>query len=487
MSELSKQAGLLSLADFTRFFIKTLIGIALARLLSPTDLGSYRQLFLIYSTLSGILMLGFPQSMLYFLPKAGSKEEIKALVSRTLNVISLLALLCAAIIFFSRNFIARSFNNPELSHLLIIYSIYPIFIFVTQLYNSVILGLKEPLKSARFIIFSVVCDLVMVLGVAFFTRDIKLIVWAVVVSAFIQWLWATLHLRKFKGSLNRETFRGLKGQLSYTIPLGLSLLIGVLSVQLDKLMISSFFTPEQFAVFSLGAMELPLIGILINSVNAILLPHMSAENRGNLSALYSASVRKNAILVFPLATVFFLFATEFMVFLYGGIYAEAALYFRIYLLILPLRVATYGIIFQALGKTRLVMIDSIIMLGMNAVLNFFLIRIYGMQGAAIATVIVSWLIVLVYLLQIKYSLKMRLAGLFPVGRILLNLVAALLPAAVVLPLASYVHNSFWRMILGGSLYMLLYLLTAWLMKVIKPCDLELATGFAHDIIKKVRR
>lgn len=487
MSDLSKQAGLLSLADFTRFFIKTLIGIALARLLSPADLGSYRQLFLIYSTLSGILMLGFPQSMLYFLPKAGSAQEIKALISRTVNVISILALLSAAIIFFSRHHIARSFNNPELSHLLIVYSIYPIFIFITQLYNSVILGLKEPLKSARFIIFSVVCDLVLVLGVAFFTRDIKLIVWAVVISAGFQWLWATLQLKKYKGSLSRETFIGLKDQLSYTIPLGLSLLIGVLSVQLDKLMISSFFTPEQFAVFSLGAMELPLIGILINSVNAILLPNMSAENPKQMAMLYSASVRKNAIIVFPLATVFFIFATEFMVFLYGNIYADAALYFRIYLLVLPLRVATYGIIFQALGKTRLVMIDSIIMLIMNATLNYFLIKIYGMQGAAIATVIVSWLIVLVYLLQIKYSLKMQLTRLFPIGRILLNLVAALLPMTIVLPLMPYLDNSFWRMILGGSLYMLLYLLAAWLMKVIKPYDLKLATDFAHSIVEKAKR
>ncbi len=487
MNDLSKQAGLLSLADFTRFFIKTLIGIALARLLSPTDLGSYRQLFLIYSTLSGILMLGFPQSMLYFLPKAGSRQEIKALITRTLNVISLLALLCAGIIFFSRNYIARSFNNPDLSRLLIIYSIYPIFIFITQLYNSVILGLKEPLKSARFIIFSVVCDLVLVLGVAFFTRDIRLIVWAVVASAAIQWLWAALHLRQYKGNLGRETFLGLKDQLSYTIPLGLSLLIGVLSVQLDKLMISSFFTPEQFAVFSLGAMELPLIGILINSVNAILLPNMSANNREQMGTIYSASVRKTAIFVFPLATVFFIFATEFMVFLYGNIYAEAAIYFRIYLLILPLRVATYGIIFQALGRTRLVMIDSIIMLIMNAVLNLFLIRIYGMQGAAIATVIVSWLIVLVYLGQIRLQLGFKLLKLFPLWSLLKNLLAAILPAIAVALLARHIASSFWRMILGGSLYMLLYFALGYWFKVILPYDLRLALDFGQGIMKKVKR
>ncbi len=487
MSDLSKQAGLLSLADFTRFFIKTVIGIALARLLSPADLGSYRQLFLIYGTLSGILMLGFPQSMLYFLPKAGSDHEIKRLVSRTLNVISLLALLCGLIIFFSRDLIANSFNNPDLSRLLIVYSIYPIFIFVTQLYSSVMLGLKEPLKSARFTIFAIICDLLLVLGVAFFSRDIRLIVWAVVVSAFIQWLWASLCLRKFTGSFSRTNFAGFKAQLNYTIPLGLSLLIGVLSVQLDKLMISGFFKPEQFAVFSLGAMELPLIGILINSVNAILLPNMSSIDREQMSAIYSASIRKNAIIIFPLATVFYIFATEFMVFIYGSIYAEAAVYFRIYLMILPLRVATYGIVFQALGKTRLVMMDSILMLIMNAILNLILIRIYGMTGAAIATVIVSWLIVAVYLFQMHFYLKLKLLRLFPLWRLIKNLLVAILPVFAVVPLTTLIKHDFARMVVGGCLYLLLYALAGLAVKVILPCDIQLAWSFASGLLKRLRR
>ncbi len=83
MSDLSRQAGLLTLADFVRFSIKTLIGIALARILSPADLGTYRQLFLIYGTLSGILLLGFPQSLLYYIPKSDDPEKTKRLISRT--------------------------------------------------------------------------------------------------------------------------------------------------------------------------------------------------------------------------------------------------------------------------------------------------------------------------------------------------------------------------------------------------------------------
>jgi O-antigen/teichoic acid export membrane protein len=477
LTNLSRQAALLSMADFFRFFLKTIIGIALARLLSPQDLGSYRQLFLIYSTLAGVLLLGFPQSMQYFLPKARDHKERIRLITRTLNVVSMLGILCALLIYLGRNMIARMFNNPALAEVLPLYSLYPIFLFVTQIYTSIMLGLKEPGKSAKFLIFAIICDLVLVLGVAIWSRDLSHIVWAVVISAALQWLYALWCLRGLHNTWALSNFDGFKEQLGYTIPLGLSLLVGILSMQLDKLMISGFFSPEQFAVFSLGAMELPLIGILINSVNAILLPNLSAMDKKGMSEVYSASVRKNAIIVFPLAVVFFIFAREFITFIYGGIYLESALYFRIYLLLLPLRVATYGIIFQACGRTRLVMYDAIIMLVLNTVLNYVMIRAYGMQGAAWATVIVSWLILLVYLWQIKYPLGLRLSSLFPLWRIIKTILAAILPVIIVIPAAGLISSDFLRMILGGSVYMLFYLLAAWLLKVILPVDIDFVMSF----------
>ncbi|MDD3144384.1 MAG: hypothetical protein PHG32_09405, partial [Candidatus Cloacimonetes bacterium] len=57
----SKQAGLLTTVEFIRFGLKSLVGIILARILVPAELGSYRQLFLIYSTFSTLLLLGIPQ------------------------------------------------------------------------------------------------------------------------------------------------------------------------------------------------------------------------------------------------------------------------------------------------------------------------------------------------------------------------------------------------------------------------------------------
>jgi len=484
LSDLSKQAAFLSLADFIRFFLKTVIGIALARLLSPADLGSYRQLFLIYSTLAGVMLLGFPQSMQYFLPRTKSIEEQIRLISRTLCVVSILGIVSAALIYLLRYNIASVFNNPVLAELLPLYSLYPIFMFITQIYSSVMLGLKESRKSAWFLIYGIVCDLILVLAAAIFWNDLSVIVWALLISAVLQWLYALWCLRDMNRPGQTDLFAGFKEQLAYTVPLGLSLLVGILSVQLDKLMISGFFNPESFAIFSLGAMELPLIGIVINSVNSILLPNLSAMDKQTLSSVYSASVRKNAIIVFPLAVVFYLFAAEFITFVYGITYLESAVYFKIYLLLLPLRVATYGIIFQARGRTKLVMYDALLMLGLNALLNYVMIRAWGMQGAAWATVIVSWLILLVYLWQIKYCLAFRISSLFPLKSLFLNLCAAMIPIFAVLHLAPHITVSFWRMILGGSLYAVLYLALALIMKVIKAYDIAFAKDLILGLIKR---
>ncbi|PKN73232.1 MAG: hypothetical protein CVU50_04350 [Candidatus Cloacimonetes bacterium HGW-Cloacimonetes-3] len=487
MSELSKQAGMLSATEFFRFFVKSIIGIALARLITPAELGSYRQLFLIYSTFSTLLLLGIPQSLLYFLPKSASGEEQKRIISRTLNIVSLLSLLFALAIFASRGFIAAKFNNPSLQPLLLIYAIYPLFIFITQLFSSIMLGLKQPLQAAKFTLFAVGSDFVLILGVAYFTRDLALIVWAVIASAFLQWLYARLKLWKFNNRISATIFEGFHTQLAYSIPLGLSSIIGILGVQIDKFMISGFFGPEQFAVFSIGAMELPLIGILANSVNSILLPHLSSGDPKNMGELYSGAVRKNALIVFPLAALFYMFAEPIMVFLYGAIYAEAAVYFKIYLLILPLRIATYGIIFQAFGKTKVIMLNALFMLALNVVMNYFFIKAMGMKGAAYATVLVTWLSVGLYLLMMKSLLKLRLRDYFPMGKVMRTALVTLISALICLPVLHISMFPFLNMLIGGMLFASLYVVLGMLFGAILSCDVKLVWDMGRDVLAKVKR
>ena len=257
----SKQAGMLTTAEFIRFGFKSLVGIILARILVPAELGSYRQLFLIYSTFSTLLLLGIPQSVLYFLPKLRHIDSKREFISRTVNLVSVLAFLFGLGIFLLRGFIARIFRNPQLETMLILYAVYPLFMFITQIYSQIMLGLKQPAKTAVYTMFSVAADFILILGVALFTRNLYYIVLALMVSALLQWGFAHFQLRNYltKTSFDPAFYHDV---FKYSLPLGLASIIGMLSVQLDKLVISGFFSPAQYAVFSIGAMELPFISIL---------------------------------------------------------------------------------------------------------------------------------------------------------------------------------------------------------------------------------
>ncbi len=468
----SKEAGMLTTVEFIRFGLKSLVGILLARILMPAELGSYRQLFLIYSTFSTLLLLGIPQSVLYFLPKLRHIDSKREFISRTVNLVSALAFVFGLGIFLLRGFIARLFNNPQLELLLILYAVYPLFMFITQIYSQIMLGLKQPRKTAVFTLFSVATDFVLILGTALITKNLYYIVLALMVSALLQWGFAQFQLRhwltkvSFDPGFYQEVFR-------YSLPLGLSSIIGMLSIQLDKLVVSGFFTPAQYAVFSIGAMELPFISILNNSVNAILLPHISSEP-AKMTEVYRAAVRKNALVIFPFAVLGLIFATPLITFLYTETYLGSVPFFRVYLLNLPLRVATYGIIFMALRKTRYIMINSLVTLGLNLVLNLVLVRLIGMMGAVIATVIVTWLSVALYLYWMRHKLGLDLTELFPLKALLKTLLVAgisALPAYAVF----WIFGRGWAFqFVALFVYLVTFVVLGKLSNAILPYDIEYA-------------
>ncbi len=485
MNDRSAQAGLLTSAEFIRFGIKSLIGIALARILIPADLGTYRQLFLIYTTFSTLLLLGIPQSALYFLPKLRHIDSQREFISRTVNLITILSFVFAFCILLFKGIIASAFRNPQLADLLILFAVYPLFMFITQIFSSVLLGMKHPQKVAVFTLFSIGCDLVLILGLALLTRNLSWIVTGVMISALLQWAVARFLLSRWmvKTSFDPEF---LRDQFKYSLPVGLSSVIGILSIQLDKFVISGFFSPAQFAVFSVGAMELPFISILNSSVNAVLLPNISGS-RESVLEIFRAAVRKNTLIIFPLAVLFFIYARPIITLLYSNVYLESVLYFKVYLIILPLRIATYGIIFMALRETRYIMYNSLIMLSLNLVLNLILVRLLGMIGAALATVVVTWISVAIYLWWIHSRLQLPLNRLFPLKAILRTALVVALSGGCSAILMEIFSKSWLVQILALGAFLLCYLILGKLLNAILPYDIQYLKQLGSKLIDRMKR
>jgi O-antigen/teichoic acid export membrane protein len=177
----------------------------------------------------------------------------------------------------------------------------------------------------------------------------------------------------------------------YSAPLGLAFMIGAITLQIHAIIVSLLCTPEQFAVYVNGAMEIPLINAVVGAITTIALADMAARvaQGRHLEALelFKSATTSAAFIVFPATVYFALAAYPFIVFLFSDKYADSTVPFLIYLLAAPARVAVYGSALMALGMNRPVLIRTVIDLTLMTSISLAGVYYFGPNGAAWALVI----------------------------------------------------------------------------------------------------
>jgi len=132
-------------------------------------------------------------------------------------------------------------------------------------------------------------------------------------------------------------------------------------------------------------------------------------------------------------------------------YPDSAPYFRLYLLLLPVRTIAFGPMLLALGRPGWTLAGALVDMVLNLTLSVWLVGPLGMLGPAAGTVIATWIQAMAYLLIIRHSLRAPLTALLPWRR--LGAQAAEL-AAVSLPLWALARMGAGAMITlaAGGLY-----------------------------------
>ena len=166
-------------------------------------------------------------------------------------------------------------------------------------------------------------------------------------------------------------------QLSYVWPILAASLVGVLGREFDKLIISVFFSTADFAVYSCGAVQIPLIGILTTSMAAAIMPNMVVAwehgDREGALAVWKAAIRKVSLVMYPVFALCAVSAVNLMVLLFTKDYEAAAWPFFVYLLVLPTRVAVYGTVLRSAGQTRPIAVSSVVTLIVNISIGIALV------------------------------------------------------------------------------------------------------------------
>lgn len=377
--------------------IVTLVsGMVMARVLSQAELATYRQTLMAYEVAIPLLSLGLPQGIYYFLPT--EKTRLRGVVVDALVMMVVMGLLYALFIALGGNhLLAKRFSNPAIVNTLVYLVPLPIVMLPAGLLASVMV-VQDQVK--KLTVYNVVANLAIALAIIVACFLFKTPESMVLVRVAISILIGLIGIYIMLNSLPRDDWRphlcNMNTMIQYSIPLLGATALGTISMQLDKIVVSSMCSPEESAVYFIGATQLPLIGIITGSIAAVIQPDLrrqvvSGDKQAALK-LFRKAAEKSSVILIPVMIFLLVSAKPFILVLFSAKYLDSVLPFQFYLMILPIRIAQYGAFQLALGLNREIMYRSAIGLAVNLGLSIVFVGWLGSIGAVIATLITLYFV-----------------------------------------------------------------------------------------------
>ena len=383
-----------------------LTAMLLSRFRTLDEYGTYSQLQLVTSLVSTIFMIGLPNSINYFLAKAESKEEKKEFLSVYYTLCTALSLGAGIIMLFATPVVASYFKNEAIIKFGYFLALYPWTKIMLAGIENLLVVLK---KMTKLMVFKILYSLVtlFVIFVAWqLDIDFSKYILFFIFTEIIFTLWTYKISINVSGGFRIDFDKGFIARIfKFCIPIGLASIVATLSIEIDKFMIGYLYTTDQMAIYTNASKEMP-VSIIASSITAVLMPELvrmlNKKKNDKAVKLWGSATIISYIVICFCAFVLIIFASDIITLLYSEKYLPGITIFRIYSLVLLFRVTYFGILLNSLGKTKFILITSIISLGLNVVLNVFCYYLWGFIGPAIATVIS---IAVTAFLQLSYSSK----------------------------------------------------------------------------------
>ncbi len=393
---LKTQSAWLLFAKVVGFALSFLLPFLIVRFLSQEKVGIYKQVFLIVGNAATILPLGISMSAYYFL----SRENEKRQAATILNIL-IFNFAAGGIAFFTLFFypqlIGKVFQNAEITSFapkigIIIW----LWIFSTFL-ETVAVANREPRMATVFIILAQFSKMALMVGAVVIFATVESFIYAAIIQGVLQTLILLFYLNKrfpkFWKSFDLHFFRE---QLFYALPFGFAALLWTLQTDIHNYFVGYRFSEAEFAIYSIGCFELPLIAILSESVTSVLIPRMSELQAGGekreMIRLVSRAMQKLAFFYFPIYIFLMITAQTFVMTLFTRNYLASVPILMINLTLLPFYIWVTDPVFRAykeLGRFLLIL-RVLIFLAMTAAL-YFGIQYFDLRGM-IAIVIVTALV-----------------------------------------------------------------------------------------------
>lgn len=478
---LSHQVGILTLGRVFAYAVMFFVPIVNVRALSVEHYGYYRQFWLLFETLGPLLILGFPRSLLYYLPRTDSDREKSVYITQTVTFLFVMSLI-AVCVYFVMGQVLGSGMGALVRAFFWRLSFFTVCMMVSDYMDSLFVAEKQVKRQAIYHAVSSSIQAVVVIIVSWYTRSIVSLIWALAIMSGLKVSFALLYTAEvYKPALRLMSLSSIREQLSFALPLGMRAIAFLLLAQTDKFIINRLLGREAFAVYSIGAFQLPFVNILAASVSSVTLPLMARYQKDGefdeVSRLWKRSTLKLALLFCPIFVFFLVTAGKFITIFFTDDYAEAIPVFEIYLLLFLRSTIDIGSIMTVFKQNIYMFKVLAVAVVVNVILSYVLFSQIGRLGVPISTVIIFFVVTVVVVKKSASLLKQSFFDVLPWAGIWYRLVVAAVPGvALYFGYARVAGNSIWLFVLAAAGYFMAYFVICRALRLMTLGDIKSLLG-----------
>jgi O-antigen/teichoic acid export membrane protein len=383
----------LMFAKTVAFLFNLALPVLLVRRLNLTQFGIYKQLFLVIGTAVMILPLGFAMSAYYFLPREPDRQG-ETVLNIFVFYLVIGGLACAGLIMWP-SLLGIIFHQPSLSAYTDLLGVVIMLWIISSAIETIPIANGE-MKFASAMILSVqLTRTAIYLAAVIAFGTVRALLYAAVVQGVLQTgvLWWYLQSR-FGHFWRRLDWHLMGSQLSYALPLGLAGILYTAQTDLHSYFVSNRLGAAAFAIYAVGTVDLPLMGLLQEATNAVLIPHISElehlKQTREIILLMSRATRKLAAVYFPIYAFLMVAAADLISFAFTRRYLPGVPIFRINITLLVAGVLLQDPLFRAYRNQRFFLIRlRIVLFVLLAVGLWFATTRFGGVGAITVVVCIT--------------------------------------------------------------------------------------------------
>lgn len=454
----------ISLLSSCAAVVNMLLPLALVRLLSPEEVGTFKIFFLYVMLLPAFSMTdGLLNGLAYW---AGKGRESRSALQLSGLLMLVLAALLFLISFVIRTVVADFFDWPDLYGFIFAVSLFSAV--ASRFYEEAAISSGAVWRGSIFYSGFEILRTIVVIFTAFHFQTLLAVLVAHSAISLSKALFGYI-LAAFNGffslSVNQDD---LKAVWHYAWPVSLASIFAVFAAYGDQFILSTYIEASEFAYYSIGCLAIPPLFILEHSITRVLVPQMSeAFHKGkalHAAELYRSAVRQLAFLIVPAVSGLALFAAPIIELLFTKEYLVSSAYLSIFAFSYLCLIFPFDCLPRARGESRWILKTNFYFSILTLVLSGSLTYYFGAFGALAGLLTAKILMRLYALWYIRSTTAWHISDYLPLKSLIKYvLVASALALLAWLFKPFFISQVNWFLLIG-SLYTFIYLLSFYLLK-----------------------